>query len=71
MSSKQHFLDPSLFVGSNYIDGEWCQALSGKQFEVKGWWRFPIPRYACITADFRYRVNRPSDFAVDRNVSRV
>lgn len=28
--------DPSLFVGGNYIDGQWIESSSGKKFEVHG-----------------------------------
>lgn len=49
MSSTQHFVDPSLFVGNNYIDGEWCQAISGRQFEVKGGLPFSISRKLLLT----------------------
>lgn len=28
--------DPSLFIGRNYINGQWLQAASGKTFDVTG-----------------------------------
>ncbi|KAM0722904.1 hypothetical protein Q7P37_001102 [Cladosporium fusiforme] len=34
MSFQQHFADPSLFVGKNYIDGQWCDSMSSKSFKV-------------------------------------
>jgi hypothetical protein len=28
--------DPSLLIGKNYINGQWCPAASGKTFSVTG-----------------------------------
>lgn len=28
--------DPSLFVGKNYVDGQWIESVSGKRFDVHG-----------------------------------
>lgn len=28
--------DPSLFVGKNYVDGQWIESVSGKTFDVHG-----------------------------------
>lgn len=30
------FNDPSLFIGGNYINGQWIESSSGKRFDVYG-----------------------------------
>jgi len=36
MATHIGLADPSLFIGRNYIDGQWVEAASGRTFSVTG-----------------------------------
>jgi succinate-semialdehyde dehydrogenase/glutarate-semialdehyde dehydrogenase len=36
MATNVELADPSLFIGRNYINGQWLEATSGKRFSVTG-----------------------------------